>query len=147
MDASFWRSQIMDFPWSFTLRASAFLMTLKVKNHETHETKLECLKVKQEAGRLFVLLKVQKYSLINTTCLSVYPSVCPCVCLSFRTVVDSSWAFEESGPWRFVFRRRLQFLHHHTGSDLTNSAICHDGHARPRWGRISVCLTTSVSQR
>ncbi len=75
-----------------------------------------------------------------SVCMSLSLSTCP----SVRAAVDGSRAFEESGPRRFICRRRLQFLRHHTGSDLTNAPVCHDGHACPWWDRMSVCLTTCL---
>lgn len=58
---------------------------------------------------------------IKTAAVFLFPSL--------RHAVDSSGAFEESGLRRFVCWRCLQLLHHHTGSDLPHTAICHDGHA------------------
>lgn len=78
-----------------------------------------------------------------STCLSFYLSVYLSVSthLSARAAVDGSRALEEANSWRVICWRRLQFLHHHTGSDLKNAAVRHDGHARPRWDRTTTCLS------
>lgn len=72
-----------------------------------------------------IMSKTQTCSNKNCSCLKAAVFLF----LSLRHAVDSSGAFEESGLRRFVCWRCLQLLHHHTGSDLPHTAICHDGHA------------------
>lgn len=50
-----------------------------------------------------------------------------------RSVVECSRASQRAGARRNLSCWCLQLLHHYTGSDLTNSALRHDGHARPWW--------------
>jgi hypothetical protein len=58
----------------------------------------------------------------------------------FRSAVDCSRTSQAACTRRNLCCWRLQLLHHHPGSGLTNTALRHAGHARPWWVYSSLWL-------